>query len=121
MLLITYHMRSKACMIIFMSDFIHGGDPVRCIYAANREAGVGTAKSKHNPCINFEQKVQSKRQARAVYCCKSGSKTFQRQSHQNREKLIEYGMSGGLSRGQVNAGMHGSVRVPNRASLVASL
>ena len=35
MIYIAHHMKRKACKVIFKSDFIHGGDPVRHIYAAN--------------------------------------------------------------------------------------
>ena len=43
-----------------------------------------------------------------------GTKKFQTQCRQNKEKQIEHEMSGGLSDEQVNAGLYDSLGVPSK-------
>ena len=88
--------------------------PVECLYLEEpREAGTETALMKVR---SEHQQGPKEREAMAVHRCKFGSKRSQRQRPQNREKLIEYEMSDELSRGHVNAGVHGSLGVPNRVN-----
>ncbi len=62
MLCNAHHVKRKACKKIFMSDFIHGGYPFRCLHAANGETygsrNWNCNKSKRNRCTNYEHKVQ---------------------------------------------------------------